>query len=101
MIGNKKGENINDAIQGPIGYLGAGIVILGIVMAMANDWNSDLAPPDEAILFGGFFADLIYEMKYYMFAIVPIVMVAGGVMVALQLKIHPNITSNTKQLTGD
>ena len=90
MIGFKKGEDINDAIKGPVGYLGAGIVIIALVVALANDWDSNIVPPDEPILFGGFLADMIYEIKYYMFAVVPLVMITGGIMIALQLKIHPN-----------
>lgn len=93
MIGRSKGENINDAIQGPIGYLGAGILVIAVIIALANDWDANLSPPDEPILFGGFLADLIYEIKYYMFAIVPLVMIGGGFMVALQLIIHPHKTS--------
>ena len=90
MIGHNKGDDINTAIKGPISYIGAGIIILAIVIALANDWSSQVTPPDESVLFGGYLADLIYEVKYYMFAIVPLILVGGGVMVALQLRIHVN-----------
>ncbi len=89
MIGHKKGEDINDAIKGPVGYFGIGILLIGLVMAFANDWSSQVEAPDEPVLFGGFIADMIYEIKYYMYAVIPLVMVAGGIMVALQLTIHP------------
>lgn len=89
MIGTKNGESINDVIKGPISLFGAGIVLIGVAMAMANDWSSQIEPPDESILFGGFLTSLIYEFKYYMFAIVPLIVVAGAIMVALQLVIHP------------
>jgi len=67
MIGRSKGEDINEAIKGPVGYLGLGIIIIGGVMALANAWSSGVDAPDEPMLFGGFLADMIYEMKYYMY----------------------------------
>ena len=101
MIGQKKGEDINDAIKGPIGYFGLGMILIAVVMAFANDWNSNMAPPDEPILFGGFIVDVIYEIKFYMYAIIPLIMIAGSILVGMQLKIHPNGIANIKQLTGD
>ena len=89
MIGTKNGESINDVIKGPISLFGAGIILIGVAMAMANDWSSQIEAPDESILFGGFVTNMIYEIKYYMFAIIPLVVVAGAIMVALQLMIHP------------
>jgi hypothetical protein len=89
MIGTKNGESINDVIKGPISLFGAGIVLIGVAMAMANDWSSQVEAPDESILFGGFLTNLIYEINYYMFAIIPLVVVVGAIMVALQLMIRP------------
>jgi|APSaa5957512535_1039671.scaffolds.fasta_scaffold03954_5 hypothetical protein len=93
MIGHKKGEDINDAIKGPIGYFGLGILIIGASFAFANSWSSDAAPPDEPILFGGFIVDIISEMTYYANVLIPLIIVVGGALVGLQLRIHPNKTS--------
>ena len=89
MIGNKKGEDLNDALKGPIGYFGLGIVIIGVAFAVANGWSSDIDTPDEPVLFGGFLVDMIQELKYYANVAVPLIMIVGGAMVGLQLVVHP------------
>jgi hypothetical protein len=89
MIGHKKGEDINDAIKGPVGYIGLGIIVLGLGVALANNWDSTLNPPDNPVFFGGYIADVIYEIKYYLYAIIPLVIIMGAVMVGLQLRIYP------------
>jgi len=92
MISHKKGEDINDAIKGPVGYLGLGILVLGLVLGIADIMTPNTEKPDSSILFGGFITDVISEVKYLMYELVPLIMIAGGAMVALQLKIiiiHP------------
>ena len=93
MLSKSKGDDINDTLKGPVGLFGMGLMLIFTVVAIANDWDSELTPPDNPILFGGFLANLIYELKYYMFAIVPLAIVGGGIMMAVQLTIHTRIKS--------
>ncbi len=90
MIGRGKGEDINEAFKGPVGYFGIGIILIGVAMAYAATVGSDEPAPDRTVLFGGFLKDLIVELKYYLYSVVPMVIVGGALMIALQLRIHPH-----------
>lgn len=101
MIGKKKGEDINDMLQGPVGILALGIGIISIVLAIAKSMESDAVQPDEFILFGGFIQNIIAELMFYAYSLIPLIIVAGGLMVGLALKIHPNtihLTMHVKKI---
>lgn len=90
MIGKKKGEDINDMLQGPVGILALGIGIISIVLAISKSMETDAVQPDEFILFGGFIQNIIAELMFYAYSLIPLIIVVGGLMVGLALKIHPN-----------
>jgi len=101
MIGKKKGEDINDMLQGPVGILALGIGIISITLAIAKSMESDAVQPDEFILFGGFIQNIIAELMYYAYSLIPLIVVVGGLMVGLALKIHPNnlqLTMHVKKI---
>ncbi len=95
MLAQNKGDDLTEAIKGPVSQLGLAILIIGGAFAYADYMleertgnNPNLVGVGNGTkqqLFGNFIVDMANEMLFYLGIIVPIVIIAGGVMVGLTL----------------
>ncbi len=81
MLSRKKGDDIGETLQGPVGILAIAIIIVGGVFAVAAEMDKTTPKaPDKSILFGGFLKDLIVEGKFYAYSLAPLIIIIGGIM---------------------
>ena len=88
MLASKEGKDLTAAISGPVGLFGIGIVVIGIAFAYGAYLQEGAEPPDETPLFGAFIVDMINEIMYYAYLIAILVIVAGGLMTGLTLRLR-------------
>jgi len=90
MLAKNKGDDLTAAISGPVGLFGIGIIVIGLAFAYGALLQDGIEPPDEQPLFGGFITDIVNELMYYADLIAALVIIVGGLMtgVTLRLRIH-------------
>jgi len=90
MLAKNKGDDLTSAISGPVGLFGIGILVIGLAFAYGASLQEGIEPPDETPLFGGFITDMVNELMYYASLISIIVIMVGGLMtgITLRLKTH-------------
>ena len=88
MLAKRSEQDLTEAIRGPIGVFGLGIMIIASSIAIADSFapSADDAP-DEKPLFGSFFTDAIEEGIYYLQWIVYFAIVVGGIMIGATLRL--------------
>ncbi len=98
MIAKNKGDDISDAFRGPVGYFAIALIVIGAASAYANTLGAgDDTPtaPDKPIF--GFITNAINEFRYVLDIVVPVVIIAGAVMIGLTLRLDSTHT-NQKRL---
>lgn len=114
MLAKSKGDDLTEAVKGPIAMLGIALIIIGGVFAYADTLitqnttddsrqrittgASDKADKKQAgeenSMFGSFGIDVLNELFFYTGIIVPLIVLGGGIVVGLTLLQRGAVSGN-------
>ena len=91
MLGKSKEADINDIIRGPVMVAAIAILVIGATFALAENYiPTEEETPEKTELFGTFVTDALDEVVFYVKWGGYLAIITGGIMVGIQLRIHPS-----------
>ncbi len=91
MLGKSKEADINEILRGPVMVAAMAILVIGATFALAENYiPKESDKPDKTAIFGTFMIDAIDEVVFYIKWGGYLAIIAGGIMVGVQLRIHPS-----------
>lgn len=94
MLANKKGEDLAEAIKGPLGYFALGLMLIGGASAYVSFLQEGFDAPDEKPLFGDFITGITDEVMFYLQLGSVFAILAGALITGLSLRLEPNHDGN-------